>query len=109
MQSALPAQPSPAGQPTGHPPPQSTPVSVPFWIPSVQVGAWQVRGEPPHTPLAQSLATSQSVPVAQGAHAGPPQSTPVSAPSFTPSVQVRGTQRLSKQVIAPHCDARRQP
>src|SRR5580704_13239711 len=107
MQSALPTQPSPAGQPVGHPPPQSTPVSVPFWIPSVQLGAWQTK--PTHTPLSQSVASLQPPSVAQGTHAGPPQSTSVSEPSLTPSVQVRASQRLLKQVPFPHCDARRHP
>src|SRR5207253_2195365 len=70
-------------------PPQSTPVSVPFLTPSLQVGAWHVTLQ---TPFWQSLAAPQATPVPQvlpsPTQSTPPQSTPVSLPFLTPSLQV---------------------
>jgi hypothetical protein len=57
-------------------PPQSTPLSPPFWIPSLQVGAWQATL---HERLAQSEPRTQCCPGMQPAHV-PPQSTSVSEP-----------------------------
>jgi len=71
-------------------PPQSMPSSAPFLIPSEQLGTWQVP--PVHTPLAQSRAAAQTLPLPQGAQAPPPQSMAVSPPFFWPSVQVARTQ-----------------
>jgi hypothetical protein len=78
------APPLPQGGHMG--PPQSVPVSLPFFTPSVQVGAWHVA--PEHTPLAQSLGMAQPPPAVHGAQIGPPQSVPVSPPFFTPSVHL---------------------
>ena len=57
-QSELAKQPCPTGQAGHTPPPQSTPVSLPFFTPSVQVGAAQ-------TPFVQTTLT-QSEPLPQG-------------------------------------------
>jgi hypothetical protein len=68
-------------------PPQSTPVSLPFFVPSVHVGALQTALT--QTPLAQSSCAVQGASVAHfWAHVGPPQSTPTSSPFFCPSVHV---------------------
>ena len=48
--------------PGSYAPPQSTSVSLPFFTPSLQVGAWQMP--PVHTPLVQSPATAQPLPSA---------------------------------------------
>ncbi len=76
------------------PPPQSTSVSLAFWTPSMQVGAAQV-------PVVQTLSmqsepTEHFLPSAQrsqGMVPPPPQSTSVSWPSSTPSVQPSDTHR----------------
>jgi hypothetical protein len=65
-------------------PPQSTSVSVPFSVPSVQVGAWQIFDL--HTSLAQSAFITHPAPAAHAGHEPPPQSTPVSAPFLILSV-----------------------
>jgi hypothetical protein len=52
VQSVLAAQSFPMAQSAGHEPPQSTSVSVPFFAPSMQVGAAHVL--PLQTSLAQS-------------------------------------------------------
>ncbi len=54
VQSALMRHACPRGQ-GEHDPPQSIAVSLPFWIPSVQVGALQVCVLRAHEPLRQSL------------------------------------------------------
>ena len=77
--------------------PQSTSVSGPFLIPSVQVGAWQ--SPPMQLPLWQSVPSAQ---VLLGAQAGqpdpaPPQSTSVSLPFWTLSVQVRAAHAPAAQ------------
>jgi hypothetical protein len=66
-------------------PPQSTSVSLPFFMPSVQVGFWQML--PTQTPLWQSEPKLQSPPFGQPVQP-PPQSTPVSLPFSMPSEQV---------------------
>jgi hypothetical protein len=66
-------------------PPQSTPVSLPFMMPSKQLGAAQAF--PTQFPDRQSAATAHISPFPQAGHP-PPQSTSVSVPSFTLSVQV---------------------
>jgi hypothetical protein len=83
--------------PTHVVPPQSTSVSicvavpVPFFTPSLQVGAAHVV--PLQTPLWQSLPIVQPPPVPQRAHVdAPPQSTPDSEPFFTVSVQLGARQ-----------------
>jgi hypothetical protein len=71
-------------------PPQSTSVSVPFFTVSLQAGTWQMP--PVQTPLAQSPAPPQTLPSAHlfaGAQE-PPQSTSVSVPFFTVSLQPAG-------------------
>ena len=67
-------------------PPQSMSVSLPFFTPSLQVGAWQVP--PEQTPLVQSAATLQPFPAVQALQVLPPQSMSVSSWFCTPSVQV---------------------
>src|SRR5439155_7797199 len=57
----------------GQLPPQSTSLSLPFFTPSLQVGAAQCARQ--HTPLWQSSSTAQLAPVAQAAQTPPPQST----------------------------------
>jgi hypothetical protein len=57
-------------------PPQSIPVSVPFFLPSVQVGLAQ--SPELHTWLAQSASTAHAMPSAHFEAQEPPQSIPVS-------------------------------
>ncbi len=65
-------------------PPQSFAVSVPFLMPSLQVGAMHTPAV--HLALAQSVATTQTLPVSQvGQPSPPPQSTSVSSPFCSPS------------------------
>ncbi len=67
-------------------PPQSMSVSSAFLAPSVAVGLEHVFAAGSHTPLVQSVAAPQAKVSAQrGAAPGPPQSTSVSSPFFTPS------------------------
>jgi hypothetical protein len=81
-------------------PPQSTSVSISFWTPSVQVGAWHVP--PLHTPSTQSAFTLQMRPSAHAAHVPPPQSVSVSLPSLTPSMHDDGTHLpLPSQALPP--------
>jgi hypothetical protein len=99
-QSAATAQPCPLAQVCGTAsarhaaPPQSTPVSLPFLKPSAQVGAAHRWVEGLQNPEVQSAATPQPAPFAhrlagtRARQAAPPQSTPVSAPFFTPSEHV---------------------
>jgi hypothetical protein len=61
-------------------------VSVPFLMPSVQVGA-ATHTPPVQRALVQSVATAQCSPFGHGQQAGPPQSTSVSAPSRMALVQ----------------------
>jgi hypothetical protein len=70
--------------------PQSVSPSWPFLMPSWQVGTWQTLGLPLHTPLMQSRAMVQVTPSAhlESMQTAPPQSTPVSSPSFCKLVQV---------------------
>jgi hypothetical protein len=71
------------------PPPQSTSVSVPFLTVSGQAAAWHFFGVPLHTPLVQSVVAAHDSPVPQRAQVvAPPQSTPVSRPFFTTSLQL---------------------
>src|SRR4051812_27962461 len=94
-QSLLPLQGCPIGHGPQMPPPQSTPVSVPFLMPSLQVGT--TGGA--HTPFTQSVLW-QSLPLLQGCpfmhfgHAPPPQSVPVSVPFLMPSTHVAGAHLL---------------
>src|SRR6202012_5194242 len=97
-QSALAAHFFPAVQGAQSVPPQSLSVSTPFCAPSVQVGTWQVAGLPEHTALAQSPATTQSRPSVQGRQEPPPQSTSVSVPSRSVSLQPAVTQALAVQM-----------
>ena len=72
-------------------PPQSMSVSSWFWTASVQVGAAQMLAV--QTPLAQSVASAQAPPSAQGSQE-PPQSTSVSSWFSTPSEQLGAWQTL---------------
>jgi hypothetical protein len=70
-------------------PPQSTSVSVPFFTVSGQAGAWHFFGSPAHTLLEQSPASAHDSPVAQRVQRlAPPQSTSVSTPFLTTSLQL---------------------
>jgi hypothetical protein len=64
---------------------------VPFCTPSVQVAAEQVFRVASQTLSTQSEPTKQFFVSAHGAQVAPPQSTSVSLPSFTPSVQCAAT------------------
>lgn len=70
-----------------HDPPQSTSVSLPFRIPSEQVGAEHLEAAAGQIPLAQSAARAQVLPVPHGGQL-PPQSRSVSAPFLTRSSQL---------------------
>jgi hypothetical protein len=62
-------------------------VSVPFFIPSVHVGAWHLPFV--HTPFWQSASVVQVLLVPHRLQVVlPPQSTSLSAPFFTPSPQL---------------------
>jgi len=65
-------------------PPQSTSLSPSFFTTSEQLGTWQML--PRHTPLRQSPATEQTLPLVHLPQL-PPQSTSVSVPFFTLSPQ----------------------
>ena len=88
--SVLVLQPWPAGHLFGQEPPQSTPVSIPFFIPSVQLDGvtqtpfWHVK------PVWQSLFVEQPLPDEHLFGQEPPQSIPVSVPSLTPLAQLVG-------------------
>jgi len=70
-------------------PAQSMASSSPFCTPSVQVGAWQVGTiPPPQTPLMQSVSAPQASPSAHFRHSKPPQSTSLSVPFLTASLQM---------------------
>jgi hypothetical protein len=58
--------------------------------PSKQLGAWHCP--PLHTPLEQSPATTQELPLGHFAQLDPPQSTSLSVPFFTPSEHVAAWQ-----------------
>jgi len=90
-QSAPAPQPWPGAQ-SGQAPPQSTSTSLPFFTPSVQLGAAQ-RPFPPQTALAQSALVLHVDPSAQPGHSPPPQSVPSSAPLRAPSPQEMAAQR----------------
>ena len=68
--------------------PQSTVGSLPFFTPSLQVGAWQRWVVARHTRLVQSPGSAQPLLSAQGLLQLDPQSTSVSLPFFTPSLQL---------------------
>jgi hypothetical protein len=57
----------------------------------VQPGDWQTL-VCEQNPVVQSLFTAHGPPTLQPGHEGPPQSTPVSEPFFTPSVQLAWAQ-----------------
>jgi hypothetical protein len=63
-QSPLPRQVFPFAHFALHEPPQSTSVSLPFFFPSLQAGAWQMP--PVHTRLSQSAPAAQARPGLQG-------------------------------------------
>ena len=69
-------------------PPQSTSVSLPFFTPSEQLAPWHVSGVPEHTPLWQSEPALHVLPAAHLPQLAPPQSTSVSVPFLTKSVQL---------------------
>jgi hypothetical protein len=101
VQSVTTPQVFPASQAGQALPPQSMSASLPFLMPSVQLGAWQ--RPPMQLALAQSAPRTQALP---GPHAGqpepvPPQSTSLSVPFFTVSAQVRATHRVAVQTRLP--------
>src|SRR3954454_8450012 len=69
-------------------PPQSMSVSPSFWIPSEHVGAGSTQTPAVHTPVTQSVPLPHFLPSAHFGQFGPPQSTSVSCPFWTPSEQV---------------------
>jgi hypothetical protein len=69
-------------------PPQSTSVSLPFLIPSMQVAVAAAQTPELQLLLLQSALTRQALPFAHFEVQLPPQSTSVSSPFFTVSVQV---------------------
>ena len=76
----------------GHsPPPQSMPVSVPLSVPSKQVAGIGAQTPSGQKVLRQSAPTEQSWPSAQGAQE-PPQSTSLSSPFATVSLQLAAAQ-----------------
>jgi hypothetical protein len=75
-------------------PPQSTSVSVPFFTTSVQSGAEHVFAAALQTPFAQSPPSKQPLAFAHFVEQLPPQSTSVSLPFFTTSVQSGALQVL---------------
>jgi hypothetical protein len=95
VQSPLPEH-LPASGHFGHVvPPQSTSVSVPLTMPSLHAAAWQTLLE--QSPLAgvtQSPFTEQPAPTAHFVVHVPPQSTAVSVPFSTLSLQVAATHTL---------------
>ena len=96
-QSVPVAQDRPVAHFVGQDPPQSTSVSVPFLKPSLQVGLAQRWVTGLQKPEVQSAAAAQPWPTAQvfpwARHVAPPQSTAVSAPFLSPSVQLGVAQR----------------
>jgi hypothetical protein len=99
----------PGWHPLQPPPPQSTAFSLPFFTPSLHEGGRQRLVVPLQTPLAQSVPALQVWSVAQREHEkGPPQSTSVSWPFLTRSLQLGARQRLpmhdelSQSVLPPH-------
>jgi hypothetical protein len=88
MQSWSTRQAVPLAQRAGlHTSPQSTPVSLPFFTPSMQVGA--EHSSAPQTPDAQSVGTTHCSPIGQGVHE-PPQSTSLSSKSMRRLLQLAG-------------------
>lgn len=76
-------------------PPQSTSVSTPFCTLSEHDAVWHLSGDPEHTRLTQSLATTQVLVAAQVGHTPPPQSMSVSLPFLTTSEQLGSWQMLA--------------
>ena len=81
-------------------------VSVPFWTPSVQLGAAHKPAW--HTKLWQSAPVPQPLSSAHGGQ-DPPQSVSVSVPFLTPSVQLAGWQRWAAQIVVSQSAATSQP
>jgi hypothetical protein len=77
-------------------PPQSTAVSLPFLIPSVQLGCAQENAE--QTPLAQSPPMMHVLAPSQAGQPPPPQSMSVSLPFRLPSTQVGSTHTPALQM-----------
>src|SRR5438067_698902 len=69
-------------------PPQSTSVSLPSFLRLAQNAGSAQRLPAPQKPLWQSVDAAQARPLAQATQVLPPQSTSVSFPSTTPSLQV---------------------
>jgi hypothetical protein len=73
-------------------PPQSTSVSSPFFLPSLACGSRHAPAAVSHDALTQSASPLHPPPVPHLGADAPPQSTPVSSPSFLPSVADAGWQ-----------------
>jgi hypothetical protein len=82
------------------PPPQSTSVSLPSLIPSVHVAGRQMSVVGSQSLVVQSELTRQPCRGGQAVQVPPPQSTPVSVPSSTPSLHVGTTQAWSMHAFA---------
>jgi hypothetical protein len=76
----------PTGQVFMQTTPQSTSPSAPLWMPSVQLGAWQVPAS--QVAVSQSAWPVQLCPIVQSVGQAAPQSTSPSAPLWMPSVQL---------------------
>jgi len=90
-------------------PPQSTSVSDPFLTVSMQAAAVEMHVLALHTELAQSAATAQPLVSAHLPAQVPPQSTSVSVPFFTVSVQVAAPQMLAAHIELAQSAATAQP
>jgi len=69
-------------------PPQSASVSEPFFTASPQVEEAQIEVPAGQTAFTQSVPSLQLLPSSQWGQVAPPQSTAVSVPFLTPSVQL---------------------
>jgi hypothetical protein len=97
-QSVLPVQVLLVAHFATQPPPQSLSDSEPFLTPSKHVGVWHTPPPAGHTSLVQSVPTAQATPLSHREQAVvPPQSTALSPPFFTPSVQEAGWHTLLLQ------------
>ena len=85
-------------------PPQSTSVSAPSVTPFLQ----DVQTPPSHCPLAQSVLSVQTPPLAQPLQSAPPQSTSVSEASLAPLLQEVHLRSADGDVVR-HCALAQSP
>ena len=94
LQSAPTPQVLPLAHLVMHEPPQSTSLSLPFLMPSVQVGSGAAQTPAEQLVLEQSALALQVLPLAHLLAQEPPQSTSVSVPFLTRSLQPGAWQTL---------------